>query len=295
MDTTMTRDLKGKIKHQQCLKRYTTFKVGGSATLFAEPTNREELQEVLDYGKEQGLKIFVLGKGSNILVRDSGVEGLVVHIPTGAFNRIERIDEQVLVAEAGVSLPRLIHRTAEWELKGLENLVGIPGSVGGAVAMNAGGKYGTIERWIEEVSTVGYDGTLHCYKRGEVDFQYRNAGLGQQIVLGARFRLERGSREEILNRTREIYEEKKRSQPLSAKSAGCVFKNPPGQSAGVLIDQSGLKGVKVGGAMVSKKHANFIVNWSSATAAHILELIQRIREEVKRHFGVWLEPEIKIW
>lgn len=290
----MVKDLRDKIKHQQCLKGYTTFKVGGSATLFAEPTNPEELQGVLDYGKEQRLKIFILGKGSNILVRDSGVEGLVVHIPRGAFSRIERSDEQVLV-EAGVSLPRLIQRTAEWELKGLENLVGIPGSVGGAVAMNAGGKYGTVERWIEEVSTIGYDGALHSYTRGQVDFQYRNAGLGRQIVLGARLRLEKGSREEILHQMREIYEEKSRSQPLSAKSAGCVFKNPPGQSAGGLIDQSGLKGFKVGGAMVSRKHANFIVNWSSATAAQVLELIQRIREEVKKRFGVWLEPEIKIW
>ncbi len=262
--------------------------------MFAEPTNREELQEVLDYGKSQGLGIFVLGKGSNILVRDSIVEGLVVHIPTGAFNRLERKGEQVW-AEAGVSLPRLIHRTSEWGLKGLEALVGIPGSVGGAVAMNAGGKHGTIGRWIEEVSTIGYDGALHHYKRGEVDFQYRSAGLGEQIVLEAGLKLEKGSVEEIRQRMREIYEEKKRTQPLCSKSAGCVFKNPPGQSAGALIDQSGLKGFKVGGAMVSRKHANFIINWGSATAGQILELIYRVREEVKRQFGVWLELEIKVW
>lgn len=290
----MTKTLRNKIKHQQCLKEYTTYKVGGTAVLFAEPTNREELQEVLNYGRDEGLEIFVLGKGSNVLVRDGGVKGLVVHIPRGAFNRIERRGGEVL-AEAGVSLPRLVHKAAEWELKGLETLVGIPGSVGGAVAMNAGGKYGTIERWIEEVSTIGYDGSLHHYRRGEMHFQYRNAGLEKEIVLEARFRLEKGSKEEILQRTKEIYEEKRRSQPLSSRSAGCVFKNPPGRSAGALIDQSGLKGFKVGGAMVSRKHANFILNWSCATAAHILELIQRVKEEVKKRFGVWLELEIKVW
>ncbi len=290
----MANALIDRIKRRQCLKGYTTFKEGGAATMYAETTNQEELQEVLDYGKSQGLKIFVLGKGSNILVRDSGVEGLVVHIPTGAFNKIERRDELV-VAEAGVSLPRLIHRTTEWGLKGLEVLVGIPGSVGGAVAMNAGGRYEAIERWIEEVSTVGYDGTLHHYKKNELDFQYRNAGLEEEIILGASFRLEKCSREEIFRQMREVYEEKKRTQPLSSKSAGCVFKNPSGQSAGALIDQSGLKGLKVGGAKVSRKHANFIINWSSATAVHILELIQKVREVVKKQFGVWLELEIKVW
>jgi UDP-N-acetylmuramate dehydrogenase len=128
-----------------------------------------------------------------------------------------------------------------------------------------------------------------------VDFRYRSAGLDRQIVLEARFKLEKGSREEILHRMMEVYEEKKRTQPLSSKSAGCVFKNPPGQSAGTLIDQSGLKGLKVGEAMVSRKHANFIINLGSATAAHVLELIQRVREEVKKRFGVWLELEIKVW
>jgi UDP-N-acetylmuramate dehydrogenase len=290
----MNKNLMDRIKHDQCLKGHTTFKVGGTATLFAEPTNQEEFQEVLDYGRAMGLRIFVLGKGSNILVKDGGVEGLVVHIPRGAFNRAERRGEEIL-AEAGVSLPLLIQKTVEWELKGLETLVGIPGSVGGAVAMNAGGKYGTIDRWIEEVSTIGYDGTLHRYKREEVNFQYRNAGLEDEIVLETRFRLEKGSKEEILQRMKEIYEEKRRTQPLSSKSAGCVFKNPMGQSAGALIDQAGLKGFKVGGAMVSRKHANFIINWSYATASHVLELIQRVREEVKRRFGVWLEMEIKVW
>ncbi len=290
----MTKTIMDKIKHQQCLRNYTTFKVGGPATLFAEPRNKDDLLEVLEYGKRQGLGIFVLGRGSNILVKDTGVEGLVVHIPTETFNKIERSDE-LITAESGASLSSLIHRAADWELQGLEALVGIPGSVGGAVAMNAGGKYGTIERWIEDISTIGYDGSFHHYTRNEMNFKYRDAGLGREIILEAKFRLGKGSREEILHRMREVYEEKSRTQPLSSRSAGCIFKNPEGQSAGALIDQCGLKGFKVGGAMVSKKHANFIVNWGSARASHILELIQWVREEVKRSFGVWLDLEIKVW
>lgn len=282
------------IRYREPLKGYTSFRVGGPAEVFAEPTSMEELREVLCYRKEQGLPLSILGMGSKLLVSDSGVGGMVLHMPSGSFSQVKRRDSEV-VAEAGVSLPRLIRRTVEWELAGLEALAGIPGSLGGAVAMNAGGKYGTIGRLVKGLTAVSFDGELHYYKRGEIDFRYRGCSLSDQIILEVELELEKGEKARILRHMKEIYQEKRKTQPLSSRSAGCVFKNPSGYSAGALIEGSGLKGLRVGHAMVSKKHANFIVNLGSATAAHIVELIQKITDEVKRCFGVFLELELKVW
>lgn len=282
------------LRFKQPLRDYTSFGVGGPAEVFAEPLTRVELQGVLDFSKDQDLEIFTLGRGSNILVSDQGVSGLVIHLPDESFNKVERRGTE-MVAEAGVSLPLLIQRATSMGLGGLEVLVGIPGSLGGAVAMNAGGKYGTIEPLVKGVTTIGYDGELHYYKKDDMSFGYRSSSLSSQIILEVELELSIKDKATIHKRMEGIYREKSRTQPLQARSAGCVFKNPQGYSAGVLIDQAGLRGTRVGDAAVSTKHANFIVNLGSATAAHILELIHRIREEVKRRFGVLLELEIKIW
>ncbi|HHT9118024.1 MAG TPA: UDP-N-acetylmuramate dehydrogenase [Candidatus Hypogeohydataceae bacterium YC38] len=282
------------IRYKQPLRSYTSFGVGGPAEVFAEPITRAELQGVLDFGKGQDLDIFTLGRGSNILVGDKGVSGLVVHLPDKSFNRVERRGSEMVV-EAGVSLPLLIQKAADQGLGGLEVLVGIPGSLGGAVAMNAGGRYGTIEPLVKGVTTIGYDGEFHYYKRGDVSFGYRSSSLSDEIILEVELELSKDDKADIRKRMEGIHQEKNRTQPLSSRSAGCVFKNPEGCSAGALIDRSGLKGTQVGGAAVSTKHANFIINRGSATAAHILELIHNIREEVKKRFGVLLELEIKIW
>lgn len=282
------------IRYKQPLRSYTSFGVGGPAEVFAEPITRAELQGVLDFGKGQDLDIFTLGRGSNILVGDKGVSGLVVHLPDKSFNRVERRGSE-MVAEAGVSLPLLIQKAADQGLGGLEVLVGIPGSLGGAVAMNAGGRYGAIEPLVKGVTTIGYDSEFHYYKRGDMSFGYRSSSLSDEIILEVELELSKDDKAAIRKRMEGIHQEKSRTQPLSSRSAGCVFKNPEGCSAGALIDRSGLKGTQVGGAAVSTKHANFIINRGSATAAHILELIHNIREEVKKRFGVLLELEIKIW
>ncbi|MFQ5862700.1 MAG: UDP-N-acetylmuramate dehydrogenase [Candidatus Brocadiales bacterium] len=282
-------------KYEHPLKHYTSFGVGGSADVFAEPANILQLQEVLRYGMDQGLDISVLGKGSNVLVPDSGVRGLVVHLSGQFFNRIERRAPGVVVGGGGVSLPRLVRKATDWGLEGLEPLVGVPGSLGGAMAMNAGGKYGTIGSYVKGVTAIGYDGELCHYERGEISFGYRSSSLSRVIVLEVELELRRGSRDAILNRMLDIFQEKRRVQPLTSKSAGCIFKNPKGYSAGALIDKLGLKCMRIGDAMVSSKHANFIINLGSATAAQIIELIYRIRNEVKRRFGLVLDMEIKVW
>ena len=285
----------GAIRYEHPLKQYTSFKVGGCADVFAEPSGLFQLQEVLRYGNDSGLNISVLGKGCNILISDNGVRGLVVHLSGKFFNRIEQRNPEVIVGAGGASLPGLICQAARWGLEGLEPLVGVAGSLGGAVAMNAGGKYGTIGSCVTGVTTVGYDGELHHYKRDEINFGYRHSSLSDQIILEVELELKRGNGEAITKRMSDIFQEKSMTQPLNSKSAGCIFKNPEGYSAGALIDKLGLKCMSVGDAVVSGKHANFIINQGSATASQILELIYRIRDEVQKRLGLILDMEIKIW
>jgi UDP-N-acetylmuramate dehydrogenase len=285
----------GAIRYEHPLKQYTSFKVGGCADVFAEPSDLFQLQEVLRYGNDSGLDISVLGKGCNILISDNGVRGLVVHLSGKFFNRIEQRNPEVIVGAGGASLPGLICQAARWGLEGLEPLVGVPGSLGGAVAMNAGGKYGTIGSYVTGVTAVGYDGELHHYKRDEINFGYRHSSLSDQIILEVELELKRGNGEAITKRMSDIFQEKSMTQPLNSKSAGCIFKNPEGYSAGALIDKLGLKCMSVGDAVVSGKHANFIINQGSATASQILELIYKIRDEVQKRLGLILDMEIKIW
>ncbi|MCQ4574491.1 MAG: UDP-N-acetylmuramate dehydrogenase [Candidatus Brocadiales bacterium] len=285
----------GAFKYEHPLCQYTSFGVGGSADVFVEPSGVSQLQDALRYGNEQGLDTYVLGKGCNLLISDSGVRGMVVHLNGQYFNRIRRKDSEVIVCGGGASLSRLVRGAAYLELEGLETLVGVPGSVGGAVAMNAGGRYGTIGSCVRGVTAVGYDGELYHYEGDEIDFGYRTSSISNQIILEVELELKAGSKDAILKRMWDLFSEKRKTQPLDARSAGCIFKNPKGYSAGALIDKSGLKSSRVGDATVSCKHANFIVNLGSATASQILELIHRIREEVKRRIGLLLDMEIKTW
>jgi UDP-N-acetylmuramate dehydrogenase len=180
-------------------------------------------------------------------------------------------------------------------LGGLEALTGIPGTIGGAVKMNAGGKYGSISETISSVTTMTFDGEIKNINRKDIEFTYRGCNLDKQIIVEVEFLLKEARKEEILERMDEIYKEKKRKQPLSTFSAGCIFKNTSSFKAGELIEKAGLKGKKVGGAIVSKKHANFIVNTENATSADILELIKIIKETIKKKYDVQLETEIQIW
>ncbi len=276
------------------LHSYTSFRTGGLAEIFVEPVNTLELKRVLQFCKEENKEIFVFGKGTNILVNDNGVKGVVIHLGGVDFKKVERNGRYVSCG-AGVNLPKLIQKTASWGLEGLEVLVGIPGTVGGAVMMNAGGKYGDISETINTLTTMAFNGKVTNYNREEVEFAYRKCNLSEQVVIEVEFALNKLQKEEILEKLGKIYEEKKKSQPLSEYSAGCIFKNTRYFKAAELIDKANLKGQQVGGALVSRKHANFIINTGNATSADILALIKIISGIIKKKYDVSLDQEIQIW
>ena len=276
------------------LQKYTSFRTGGSAEIFVEPLGVLELKRVLQFCKDEQKKVFIFGKGTNLLVGDNGVDGVVIHLGGINFKNVER-DGRYVVSGAGVNLPKLIRTVALSGFGGLEALAGIPGTVGGAVMMNAGGKYGDISDTIRSLTTMTFDGTIIKYMREDVGFEYRGCNLSEQIVIEVEFELNESKIEVVLEKMDEIYNEKQESQPLGTFNAGSIFKNTSQYKAAELIDKANLKGLKVGGAVVSEKHANFIVNTGSATSTDILELIKIIKEAIKKKYDVSLEEEIHIW
>ena len=259
-----------------------------------EPLGVLELKRVLQFCKDEQKKVFIFGKGTNLLVGDNGVDGVVIHLGGINFKNVER-DGRYVVAGAGVDLPKLIRTVALSGYGGLEALAGIPGTVGGAVMMNAGGKYGDISDTIRSLTTMAFNGTIIKYTREDVGFEYRGCNLSEQIVIEVEFELNESKIEVVLEKMDEIYNEKQESQPLGTFNAGSIFKNTSQYKAAELIDKANLKGLKVGGAVVSEKHANFIVNTGSATSTDILELIKIIKEAIKKKYDVSLEEEIHIW
>jgi UDP-N-acetylmuramate dehydrogenase len=260
----------------------TTMKVGGPAEFFIEPETGDQLAEALRAAREAEIPVRILGSGANLLVRDEGVRGAVFHL-----GRLCRRDG--LHVQAGYRFARLVKETAAEGLSGLEVLAGIPASVGGAVRMNAGGRHGETAAAIRYVDVVGLDGSRRRVPRAEVGFRYRGTGLGDAVVVAAGFDLEPA--DGVLERYEEVLGEKKRSQPLGTHNAGCMFKNPPGGHAGRMIDECGLKGLRVGGAHVSTKHANFIVNDGGASATDVLRLVDLVRSRVPAP----LELEVLVW
>ena len=276
------------------LQRYTSFRTGGTAEIFVEPGDMSELKKVLQFCKDERKKVFIFGNGTNLLVNDNGVKGVVIRLGGVNFRKIER-NEKFVSAGAGVYLPQLIRKTALCGLGGLEVLVGIPGTVGGAVMMNAGGKYGDISETISSLTTMTFDGKITKHNREDVEFAYRGCNLSKQVVVKVEFALKESRKEEVLEKMSKIYKEKKEKQPLSTFSAGSIFKNTQHYKAAELIEKANLKGWKVGGAVVSEKHSNFIVNTGNATSTDILELINIIKETIKKKYNISLEQEIQIW
>jgi len=272
---------------------HTWYKLGGPAAWLCEPRNPPELAALLARLRDAGVLWRVLGCGANVLVSDEGWRGAVIHL-AGDFARVELT--HTVTAAAGADFPRLIRRTIRSGLVGLEVLAGIPGSVGGLIRMNAGGKYGEVGQFVRDVTLLDRHGNLVERTAAEVGFRYRHTDLDGCIVLAARFALARGDAEAALRRHRAIWQEKYASQPpVSERSAGCIFKNPAGHSAGRLLDQAGLKGVRVGGAEISARHANFIVAHEGATAGHVIDLIRLAQDRVWNTSGIKLELEIDIW
>lgn len=291
---------KGKIKFNEPLYKRTTFKIGGFARFWAEPKDIDDLRSLLDLSKKKSLPLFVMGKGSNLLVKDEGYRGMVICLNSPYFKRIDLQDNAIFVC-SGFALNDLINFTKDRILSGCEFLSGIPGTVGGALMTNAGvrrPKTYNIGNLVEEVTVMDYNGRVKTLDKKQVTFGYRSSNLSKYIILGARLKLKKGDRQNILKNIRGFMEYRRSTQELSQPSAGCVFKNPMTataiRSAGELIDLCGLKGARIGDACVSNKHANFIVNLGSAQAKDVLGLIDLVQKKVKEKFEIALEPEIKI-
>ncbi len=295
------KNFKGEIKKNEPLSRHTSYAIGGPADILAYPVDREDIRVLLQAIKTRNLNYWILGHGTNLLVRDGGFRGVVITLQRMQTIKIEREYRSiggsfvVVCAEAGASLAKLLSFAVEHGLTGLEFAAGIPGTVGGAVCMNAGTALGVMGDVVESVTLVAPDGELITRSREEMGFGYRTSSvLEGHLALDARVVLRRDDKEKIKGQVRELLDKRTRTQPGGFPSAGSVFKNPQGESAGKLIELAGLKGVAVGGAQVSEKHANFIVNTGKAKAAEVLALMEIVREKVLEVHGTRLEPEIKI-
>lgn len=282
------------LKTNQPLAQFTWMNLGGPAQYFLEPRSIDELQKVVVCCHENGIPIFALGSGSNLLVRDEGVQGAVIRLSNASFADVT-LDGATLKAGSGALLSQAISASVRAGLAGMEVLAGIPGTVGGALKGNAGGRSGDIAETARSVTTLNERGEIVIRTGDDLSFAYRSSNISEPFILDGTFQLQPDDADEITNRMRKIWILKKSSQPLSDQSAGCIFKNPRGLSAGSLIDQAGLKGTRIGGAEVSDRHANFIVTHPGCTATDVLKLIDATRSKVSDQFGVDLELEIQIW
>lgn len=281
-------------RRDEPLAPYTWLKLGGPAQFLMEPRSVEELAEVVKCCHESEIPLHILGDGSNLLIRDEGVSGVVLRLVHGDFSKVT-VEGTKVVAGAGALLSHVISRAVAAGLTGLEDLAGIPGTIGGAVVGNAGGKSGEIGSAVESVQVVNYRGELETVPAELINFEYRSSNINAPVILSAALQLKEGDPAEITKRLRKTWIVKKASQPLSAQSAGCIFKNPRGLSAGALIDQAGLKGTRIGDCEVSDIHANFIITHENTTSEDLLRLIDLVRSKVSDTHGVDLELEIKIW
>lgn len=294
-------NIRGEVKLNELLSRHTSFRIGGPADMFVSPSDRDDLITLLRYIKQKGLVRFILGGGTNLLVRDGGFRGVVINVQRMNAIRIEREYHAVggtfvvVYAEAGAPLSKLLSFAAEEGLTGIEFCVGIPGTIGGALCMNAGTADGEIGDIIDSVTMISPEGEVVTKGREQMEFGYRTACIpAEHVIIDAKCVLRRGDKTKIMARVKELMEKRKQRQPWGQPSAGSVFKNPQDEAAGRLIESAGLKGKTVGGAQVSDRHANFIVNTGNARAADVLALMEIIKNAVLEYRGVRLEPEIKI-
>lgn len=282
------------VKSAEALAPLTWFKLGGAAEYFAEPNSIDELAALVRRCCEEDVPVRLLGGGSNVLIRDEGVTGMVVRLTAQAFCDVT-IQGQMISAGGGAKLAHLISRAVREGLGGLEPLVGIPGTVGGALHGNSGSHGGDIGQWACRATVMTRSGELHQRDREDLVFAYRESSLDELVILNADFLLEEDDPEQLTKRMQKQWILKKASQPMAHQNAGCIFKNPRGMIAGMLIEQAGLKGKRVGGAEVSQQHANFIIADENATSQDVLRLIDTIRSQVAERLGVELETEIEIW
>ncbi len=285
---------RGELHYNMPLRDYTTIRIGGPADVIAYPVDEDDLVTLIHALQELLIPYHVIGNGSNLLVRDGGVRGVVINLSKG-FDDISLVGDESVFAGAGALLARVVKKAKDSGLSGLEFAVGIPGSIGGAIVMNAGAYGGEISQVFEWMDIITDAGTRVRIGKDDVEFSYRRTRFEPGgIIVSALFRLKRDDIASIDNRMRGFVKRRAGTQRINLPNAGSIFKNPPNISAGALIDRLGLKGLKEGDAMVSDTHGNYIVNLGSARCRDVLRLIERIREEVYHRSGVELELEIKI-
>ena len=288
------KNLKGKVKRAEALSKHTSFRIGGKADFFIEPEDIEDLKVLLKHAGKNKLRLLFIGSGSNILAKDTDIKKIVVHLNSGNFAKV-KFENNYCEAGSGVTLAKLIRQVSSHGLGGLEFLIGIPGTVGGALMMNAGAWGKEIADFLEDISVMDYNGNVELLERNKIKFAYRSSGLDKYIILGARFKLNKATPSQIKKKIDKYLKERRKSQDFAFSNAGCVFKNPRDNTAGKLIDLCGLKGRSAGGAVISEKHANFILNKNNSKARDVLKLMKLAKIKVKRNFNINLEPEIKIW
>ena len=285
-----------KIIYNEPMRNHTSFKIGGNADLFVSVVNEDELKEALNYAKLKNLPITIIGNGSNLLVSDNGIRGLVIKIDI-QFLKIENNKKDIVVTVgSGNKIMALGIQLKEKEISGFEELSGIPGTIGGAVFMNAGAYGKEMKDMVVSTKCMNREGKVFELSNEEQKFEYRSSIFNQKeyIILETKLKLEKGNKENIEQKMKEYLNKRKEKQPLEYASAGSTFKRQEGLITAKLIDDCGLKGYKIGGAMVSEKHAGFIVNTGDATAKDVIDLIKYVKDKVYEKYGVEIEEEIKL-
>lgn len=287
--------LKSNILIDESLKKHTTFGVGGLASLFIYPYDISDLKTVLKYSFKNQIKIFFMGSGSNLLISDNGFDGIVICLRK-SFKNFEFNDSLEAKIGTGVMLGHIVRTLTKNSVEGLESLIGVPGTLGGALIMNAGAYGSEISNYLVSIKSISLDGKEKIYSKGDLVFSYRDSSIPKdEIVVEAKFKFKFGKLDEIKVQKEKASQSRRINQPLQFRSAGSIFKNPNSKTAaGYLIDQANLKGMRIGDAEISKKHANFIVNHGNASSNNILELIKIIKKEVLNKFKIDLKLEVKL-
>jgi len=288
-------NIKGKVSFDRNFKERTYFKIGGPATAWVEPTDFKDLQHTLLICGNYEIPVFLFGSGSNLLVNDRGVNKVIIELSRPFFAKV-RFHENLATVRSGAFLSSFINSAVKKGLGGLEFLAGIPGSVGGALAMNAGSAERGLGNFVDSLKAMDYLGSLKELKKKDLVFGYRESNLSDKIILEATFELKKSNLQALKKKFEEFLNKKRKNQNINYPNAGCIFKNPElsGRTAGQLLEEAGLKGKKIGDAQFSEKHANFIVNLGDARFNDVTRLIEIAQGLVKKKFDLWLEPEVKI-
>ena len=286
---TMT---KGSFLKDEAMAKHTSYRIGGPANAYITPRDKDDLSQILQFANQHGIATYFVGSGSNLLVADDGIDGLVITLGK-SLKRLE-ITGATVFAESGVMLGKMVKECISRNLSGVESMIGVPGTLGGALVMNAGAFGGEISNYLKHVTVMQMDGQEKQYQPGDISFSYRHSTFpDDEIVISAEFELIQSDKETVQEKRAVASGGRKATQPLKFRSAGSVFKNPKEGAAGYYIDQAGLKGTKVGDAEISPIHANFFVNHGKAKASDVVALIRLARETVLDKFGIMLDLEVK--